>query len=111
MCLCCYLCADGFSPNRTRKYLLNRCSTIHTHIYYSKLLNTKTFAVNAHKVASPTYRSIFDLVRAHKVLELTDQLLLSWYLALQVADRKLIQGTTVKLQWLFNFDTLYQCVH
>ncbi|KAK0134066.1 RNA-binding protein 44 [Merluccius polli] len=40
----------------------------------------------------PLNHSIFDLVRAHKVLQLTDPLLLSWYLSLPMADRKLIQG-------------------
>lgn len=78
-------------------------------VYNSKLLNVWTHATYADTVVLCTSRSIFDLVKAHQVLQLTDHLLLSWYLSLSLGDRKLIQGSSqaVNACFILTFDILY----
>ncbi|XP_041118962.1 RNA-binding protein 44 isoform X2 [Polyodon spathula] len=45
-------------------------------------------------------RNLFDLIKKHSFLELTDQRLLGWYLMLPPEDRRIIQGEGGLLQFL-----------
>ncbi|XP_058888550.1 RNA-binding protein 44 isoform X2 [Acipenser ruthenus] len=45
-------------------------------------------------------RDLFDLIKKHRVLDLTDQRLLGWYLMLPPEDRRIIQGEGGLLQFL-----------